>query len=434
MATNKITIEAILNSVGIKRGVDEAETHLTKLSSLINQMLPTLSGAAIGAFIGASYREYAQAERGIEKLGMAVRNAGGDWNALKGQITSTTERMQFAAGVSDDELNAALRRMITMTGDVQGSLANLGLAADVAAAFDKDLVAAATAVSAAMEGNYRKLIQYIPELANMAKEGASAAEMMRLLADRTAGASGGDPNSAASALTTLRLSIDELKKSIGSLADSVGFTKFVNFISMGVRGVSMLASGNFAGAMGFEGPATVAPPGYYNRYDWGGGFGRGNFGQNIPGNPFGAPPGGFTGPPSPWGASYNGFWNDMPYMHAGSPGMVGGRRTGGIGEPDWGSLVSGPDSGNAAWDTSGERYGNALEQYRQNMQTITTNALTMGFDGFVNGGMKGFAKAFGESLGRAIEQAFIQKAGARIADKLFGAAKTFGGPIGWLFG
>lgn len=422
---NRITIEAILDAAGVKRGSDQAEASIGHLGGVVKGFAGLLGGIAVGTFLKGSFNEFAGAEREMMKLGTSVRNAGGNWELLEGQIARTTNQMQFMVGYSDDELQAALRRMVVSTGDVEGSLQNLGLAADVAASFDRDLVSAAAAVGAAMEGNYRKLVQMLPELKDLAKEGITAAEALKLLRDRTSGAAEGSMGGAAGAMKQLKLAVDELKESVGSLMNSGGMTDFI-------RALSSIARGDFVG----PGPDAK------EQRKWESFWRNQHPSWNLQGVLGGEQKSWWDaqaaqGPPAP-GKAYFQFPGSNLGMGASSAwkGWDAGRWA-----EHWASFPDRPEIAKRpgmalSFDNNVSNPGNdtyMLDAFKSQEAQVKAQ-LTSIFQSAITAGIHGSAKDIGKVFFDAVANALAQKAAGNIADKLFGAAKGMAGPLGWLFG
>lgn len=110
-------------------------------------------GAALGAFFKSTIEEAANAEREMTRLNVALRNAGADVSAVAPKAQELTDRLALLAGVSGGDVMEALTGLVTVSGDVDGSMANMSLVMDLAAARGLDLGSAADIVGKAMNGN-----------------------------------------------------------------------------------------------------------------------------------------------------------------------------------------------------------------------------------------------------------------------------------------
>lgn len=118
------------------------------------------AGAAVAAFAKGAVDEAAKAEVGMVRLGAAVTNAGGDFRRLSPALEDAVAKVQRLSTATDDDLRAALTNMISVSGDVSGSMKNLSLVTDVAAFSGKSLEEASLLVGKAMTGNTKVLGEF----------------------------------------------------------------------------------------------------------------------------------------------------------------------------------------------------------------------------------------------------------------------------------
>ncbi len=150
----KVILQAVDEVTGVtKKAQDSVSSFADKAKSALGGLAALGVGAALGAFFKSAIDEAAAAEVGMGRLGTAVKNAGGDFGALKPQLEDTVASVLKLSTATDDDLRAALTNMITISGDVAGSQKNLALAADLAAFKHISLEEAATVVGKAMNGN-----------------------------------------------------------------------------------------------------------------------------------------------------------------------------------------------------------------------------------------------------------------------------------------
>lgn len=152
----------------ILKAKDEASAVLTnaernatgfagKIGTAFKALGAAMAALALGKFFKDSIAEAAQAEKGMARLGQAVSNAGGNFQALSPTLTRAIDGVRRLTTYSGGDLTDALTNMVTITGDVAGSTENLGLAADLAAARNIELSQAADVVAKAMNGNVTAL-------------------------------------------------------------------------------------------------------------------------------------------------------------------------------------------------------------------------------------------------------------------------------------
>src|SRR3990167_8760135 len=124
-----------------------------------------LSGMATGlrnAFTGILRRgveEAKQAERSVMDLELSVTNLGLKFSAIQPIIEDHVQAVANMARVDDDDVRSALAKLITLTGDVSGSIQRMTLVANLAAKKQMDLGSAAELVGRLMTGQTRILRQ-----------------------------------------------------------------------------------------------------------------------------------------------------------------------------------------------------------------------------------------------------------------------------------
>jgi hypothetical protein len=142
-----------------------------------------LGGALVAAFtVRAITRFGREAVRVAREAGAiwtrlagTVNNAGVSFDELKPRIDSMARAMQDATTVGDEDFAMVLQNLISTSQDVEGSLRNVSVVADLAAAKNMDLGAAAMLVGRAMVGQTSTLARYGIVVA----EGADAVEVLR---------------------------------------------------------------------------------------------------------------------------------------------------------------------------------------------------------------------------------------------------------------
>ncbi|MCK9569432.1 hypothetical protein M0R72_10880 [Candidatus Pacearchaeota archaeon] len=177
--------------------------------------------AAVTAAIGYGVKEAAQGEQAMMRLKFSATEAGASWDVFGGKAQASAEKLQRLTGIADDELLNTLSRMISISGDAEGSLANLGLAADVAAWKQIDFGSAADIVAKAMQGQIGMLGRIAPELVNhIAALGdtVSAADKTRMMMEYLAKSQGATEEMAKSAAVQYQVARRELE----SAAESIG--------------------------------------------------------------------------------------------------------------------------------------------------------------------------------------------------------------------
>lgn len=140
-------------SANAKKAADGIQGFSSKVSSTMSTIRNVLVAGVFADFFKDSVQEAMQAEVGMQRLGVAVTNSGNDFGKLKPQLDATVKSVMKVSTATDDELNEALTHLVTISGDTQGSMKNLGLVTDLAAFKGIGLSEAADVVGKAMNGN-----------------------------------------------------------------------------------------------------------------------------------------------------------------------------------------------------------------------------------------------------------------------------------------
>lgn len=164
---------------------------------------------ALGAFFKSAIEEATEAEAVHAKLRQAIENTGGSFTDLEGPIDASINGMKRLTKFTDDDLADALGAMTLVSGDARGSLDNLGLAADLAAAKNIDLKTAAELVGKVMAGETGTLKRY----GIVVGEGADAIEVMR---ERFAGFAEREGKTFGGTLTRITNGWADFKEAVGT--------------------------------------------------------------------------------------------------------------------------------------------------------------------------------------------------------------------------
>ena len=125
--------------------------NMEKLASVGKAALLGLGTVAVGVGVVAvdmaDKQENAQAQ-----MNNAFKNAGTTTGAYKNQIANLDGQMT-TFGYTNAQTNSALAQLVTVTGNAQSSISNMGLAANIAANRHMDLNSAATLMAKTMAGN-----------------------------------------------------------------------------------------------------------------------------------------------------------------------------------------------------------------------------------------------------------------------------------------
>lgn len=156
MAERKVQVE-IAGRETVSTAAKSAEGALGSFASKAASWFKGLAAVAVGSalfgFFRSAITEAKNAEVGMVRLQTAVENAGGVFPLLESKLEAAVKSVMKMSTATDDELREALTRMITVSGDVEGSIQNLALVTDIAAFKNISLEEASLAVGKAMTGN-----------------------------------------------------------------------------------------------------------------------------------------------------------------------------------------------------------------------------------------------------------------------------------------
>jgi hypothetical protein len=189
----------------------KAQFALKKAAVPATAALAGLGAVLFDAAKGAMEDEQAQAI-----LAQTLKNTTGATDAQIKANENWISRQGRLIGITDDELRPVLGRLVSQTHDVKKAQDLANIAMDVATGTGKDLGTVTEALAKAAGGNTAALAKLSPELKAMAKEGASADEMMAALSGTFMGQAEIAGNTAAGGMKKLSTAIGEAKEGIGA--------------------------------------------------------------------------------------------------------------------------------------------------------------------------------------------------------------------------
>lgn len=195
-----VTPEANKAKAGVGGFVDSA-------TSMLKGLAAAAAALGLGAFFKKAIEEAQTSREAMGQLALTVENSGVSFTKMAPRVDEALSRLARLSKFGDDDFAKAMQNMTLKTGDAEWALANLGPAADLAAAAGIDLEKASTVLAQAHEGNTKQLYRLIPEL-------KGATNWQELLAEKTAGA--------AEAQMRQLGPIAAIQKQFGELAESVG--------------------------------------------------------------------------------------------------------------------------------------------------------------------------------------------------------------------
>lgn len=186
------------NLTAATKGAQSQLSTLNKRTKAIsNGMNKAFAAIGVGFSLAVIKRELEEAAKAavadaksMNILALAMENAAGATKEQIAQAETSIRKMQFQAGVADDELRPAFQKLFIATKDVTASNKLLQIALDASAATGKDLDAVTQAMAKSLAGSDTALIKLIPSLKG-AKD--PMAELERTFKGAAAEAANTDP-------------------------------------------------------------------------------------------------------------------------------------------------------------------------------------------------------------------------------------------------
>lgn len=238
MADNVIQrlIRLVFDRKSGKEVENEAKKTLGGVDGAIQQVEGTISRLAkalIAAFAlkkvidfgVASVRAAMESEKAWSALEQAVDNTGESFQRWESRIRAGADAFAAATIHDDDSYAKSLQRLVVLTGDVTASTNNMGLVANVAAAFfEGDLGPATDLVAKAMNGN-------VTALGKMGIQAKGAQDALEILAKRSMGAATKEAGTFGGQLTQLNNLWGEFKEEVGfAITGSNGATNAIGIL------------------------------------------------------------------------------------------------------------------------------------------------------------------------------------------------------------
>lgn len=186
------------NLTAATKGAQSQLTAMNKRAASVSAgITKAFAAIGIGFSLRAVQRELEEASKAavedsksMNLLALAMKNTAGATKDQIAQAEKSINRMQFQAGVADDQLRPAFQKLFIATKDVTASNRLLQIALDASAATGKSLDAVSTAMAKSLAGSDTALLRLIPSL-----KGATdpMAELERTFAGAAEAAANTDP-------------------------------------------------------------------------------------------------------------------------------------------------------------------------------------------------------------------------------------------------
>ncbi|NDB69254.1 MAG: hypothetical protein EB015_14835 [Methylocystaceae bacterium] len=208
------------------KGTKEATKDLKKFDASLKKFglarklslagLTTATTALAKASISAAITEEKQAK----SLSLTLKNLGKSYASLP--VADFVGKLQFATGVSEDQLRPALQRLLVSTNDVAKSQDLLKLALDISAGSGKSLETVTAALSRAYLGNNTALSRLGVGLSKAELKVASFDQITAKLTETYRGQATEAAKTFGGQIAILNVAVDEAKEKVGvGLIDAI---------------------------------------------------------------------------------------------------------------------------------------------------------------------------------------------------------------------
>jgi len=215
-----IPIVSEFNSAGINKAIKQfkqLETTSEKAQFAIKKAAVPAAAAltAVVGVIGSSVKAAIEDQAAQASLARQIKASTSATDDQVKSVEKYISGLGRSAAISDDEARPALQKLIVATKDVAKATELMNLATDVAAATGKPLVDVTDALAKAYAGNMKGLNALSPEIKAMIKDGASLAEVQKVLEANFGGAGKAAADTAAGGMKKLSIAFAETKEGIG---------------------------------------------------------------------------------------------------------------------------------------------------------------------------------------------------------------------------
>lgn len=213
----KRLIQLILDKESANKVQKEVEGTTGRIDKSFKDLASKIAGYLGFAFLTkkvidfgkSAVHEATEATAAWSELQGTIDGTGASFDKMEDKLQATAQAFQDATIHDDDEFAQGLTRVISLTGDVDASLNNMGLIANVAAKFFRgDLEPATNLVAKAMNGN-------LGALQKMGIHAKSAQEALEILSKRSMGAAEREAQTFGGQMKQLNVVWGNFKEAIG---------------------------------------------------------------------------------------------------------------------------------------------------------------------------------------------------------------------------
>ena len=197
----------------VKNFSDQSTTGLQKMQQVGGVAFAAIGAAAV-TFGTIAVKAALDGEQAHAQLVNAVQNSGTAFDNVSGQVDQMSEK--FAKlGYENDEVEAALARLVQATGSTSTGMQNMGLAADLARARNMSLTDAATALGKILDGNLRGMQAFGLSTKDAAGNTLTTAAAVKELNDRFGGAAQASAGTYMGSLQALNAEWKNMTEAVG---------------------------------------------------------------------------------------------------------------------------------------------------------------------------------------------------------------------------
>ncbi len=171
----------------------------------------TVAFAAVSGVIYTTVNAAAEAQEKMAKFNTTMESMGKAGIKAKDALLLAA-KAAIKMGFDDEDTANSLAKLFQRTGDVTNAIKLNNLAMDLARAKNIDLTTATNAISLALSGSGRALLQY----GIIIKDSATPLEALSILQEKVGGQAAAFSKTFAGSMATMKVETDNLKESIGS--------------------------------------------------------------------------------------------------------------------------------------------------------------------------------------------------------------------------
>lgn len=233
MAIN-VRIDSTFDAKGLNQAVKDINSIKSKLASVQSSSKKTqdnfsaftgtvqklgvtvaavFGAREIGQFFSASIKGAIEDEKSLRILNKTLHNMG--FLGATEQVNEFITKLQFSAGIADDQLRPALNNLVLATGNLSQSQKLLQVALDVSAGSGRDLDTITVALAKAYNGNFTALKKLNLGIDESLIKNKDLSGILTVLSQKFAGASANAVDTYAGKIQILKLAVGEAQESIG---------------------------------------------------------------------------------------------------------------------------------------------------------------------------------------------------------------------------